>query len=480
MNDRADGLLGGFVIMRPDEVYRNANGEVVQVKRQYYSVLQDWATTPSSEQWLCHVHSTMKWVGFGFDEHDGGYRKQCWAPRRTFDGSNVGGSIPLEAILVGDQGWYSQEDLRSRPSALPLTTYLIRTGEHIIIRVVNGGVSQGFMLWIEDHEITIVAADGASVVPKAFDALILFPGERYDIMVRGLDAPKKKVYRMIFETMDLQIWSTKRLRSKVEIWISHAKCTQESRCVVLNCPFGDFPPNYNYTCYSTHLLENAEKVEDTEILEKKQFDSGYQEIFMNMHFDNHIGIPYYYNDRMDLIAKKCDREKCDRHRADHWDHDCDCFFYCHFKLNDIIQITVYNMGDGGTVGSGYSHPLHIHGTHFYVMKIGYAQYHPENGTISAMNPDIPCTNTQQRCVDLHWTNPDWQDGNVEGMQTNPSFRDTVNIPTGGYVTLSCITWEGPLSRFALDLMRKFRHHRKAIRIHAEYMSSQDYPPQNIT
>src|SRR4051812_9297338 len=72
----------------------------------------------------------MKWVGYGFDEVDGGYRKQCWAPRRTFDGSNVGGSIPLEAIIIGDQGWYSQDDLRSRPSALPLTTYLIKTGKN--------------------------------------------------------------------------------------------------------------------------------------------------------------------------------------------------------------------------------------------------------------------------------------------------------------------------------------------------------------
>ncbi|KAI1727841.1 multicopper oxidase domain-containing protein [Ditylenchus destructor] len=141
------------------------------------------------------------------------------------------------------------------------------------------------------------------------------------------------------------------------------------------------------------------------------------------------GIPYYYNDRMDLIAKKCDRE------------------------------------------NGYSHPLHIHGTHFYVMKIGYAQYHHENGTISGMNPDIPCTNAQQRCVDLHWTNPDWKNGNVEGMQINPSFRDTVNIPTGGYVTLRF--------RASNPGWWKFRHHQKVFRILAEYMNSLASRPQNM-
>jgi hypothetical protein len=56
-------------------------------------------------------------------------------------------------------------------------------------------------------------------------------------------------------------------------------------------------------------------------------------------------------------------------------------------------MTIYNMGNGGRLGNGYSHPLHIHGTHFYLMKIGYPEYYPENMTIKSMNPDIPCLNT---------------------------------------------------------------------------------------
>ena len=27
------------------------------------------------------------------------------------------------------------------------------------------------------------------------------------------------------------------------------------------------------------------------------------------------------------------------------------------------------MGNGGGMGTGYAHPIHIHGTHFYVMKV---------------------------------------------------------------------------------------------------------------
>uniref|UniRef100_A0A915DRW0 Uncharacterized protein n=1 Tax=Ditylenchus dipsaci TaxID=166011 RepID=A0A915DRW0_9BILA len=396
MNDRADGLLGGFVIKRPQEIYKDPSGQPLPVRREYYSILQDWATTSSSEQWLCHVHSTMKWVGYGFDElgsQEAGARKKCWAPKRTFDGSNVGGSIPLEAILVGDKGWYSQKDLRERPSRLPLTTYEILAGQNILIRLVNGdnncSVSQGLMIWVEDHDFYVVAADGALVFAKKVDALVTFPGERYDILIKGLEKPTRRYYRMIIETMEYYNWdwtigppqiglaNLKYEKGHYEevdldkVDFEHSKCTQETKCTILNCPFAQFP---------------SSKVVDQEVIQKKTFVDDYREIFMNMHFDNHVdgwmykspkGLPYYHHGKMDQVAKTCDASKCDRMHAEHWDHSCDCFVHYNFTLSDIVQLTVYNMGDGGSVGSGYSHPLHIHGTHFYLMKIGYAEYHSQ-------------------------------------------------------------------------------------------------------
>ncbi|CAD5218069.1 unnamed protein product [Bursaphelenchus xylophilus] len=97
-------------------------------------------------------------------------------------------------------------------------------------------------------------------------------------------------------------------------------------------------------------------------------------------------------------------------------------------------MTIYNMGDGGKRGEGYSHPFHIHGTHFYLVKVGFPQY-DQNMMVTDMNPDIPCLNTTTRCVDLRWTYPEWSDGNLDGMEKNPSYRDTINIPLGGYITI---------------------------------------------
>ena len=64
------------------------------------------------------------------------------------------------------------------------------------------------------------------------------------------------------------------------------------------------------------------------------------------------------------------------------------------------------MGNGGGMGTGYAHPIHIHGTHFYVMKVvnltyffnylnpllnqvGWPTYNA-SGFIDKMNPDMAC------------------------------------------------------------------------------------------
>jgi L-ascorbate oxidase len=64
MNDRADGLLGGFVIYPEDRTTPLPDETRVTATREYYMIIQDWATLPSDEQWLCHVGLTMKWVRF--------------------------------------------------------------------------------------------------------------------------------------------------------------------------------------------------------------------------------------------------------------------------------------------------------------------------------------------------------------------------------------------------------------------------------
>lgn len=456
MQDRGEGLLGGFVVKKRDETIPLLDGTRAKPNREYNVILQDWPIPEQKETWYCHIQETMKWL-YGFDNR----AERCWAPTRIYDGSNLGGSVPISALLINDKGWHDQAVIKKNPEKLLLETFRITKDEKILLRVVNGGVAQELMVTVEEHPLTIVAADGAEIQPVKVDSLIIFPGERYDVLINGLSSPKRKTYRIIVETLEVFDWDWKKMNPFYGIAnleyeddglletngpadLKHSACTQKRKCVVLNCPFKEFASSYNLTCKNADELLNGEGIRDTEVVSEGAFTSNFEETFINMHYDSHVngwkfelpkGIPYYYEGRQTKISQWCDPERCPV-RASQFDPKCRCFYHLNMTLNSIIQLTVYNMGDGGAYGNGYSHPLHLHGTHFYLMKIGYGSYNNETGAIIAMNRDIPCTSVNDQCNNLKWTDQSWLGGKVKGMNTkNPPSRDTVVIPVGGYIII---------------------------------------------
>uniref|UniRef100_A0A1I7XQW5 Plastocyanin-like domain-containing protein n=1 Tax=Heterorhabditis bacteriophora TaxID=37862 RepID=A0A1I7XQW5_HETBA len=121
---------------------------------------EDWATETTEEAWMKLDDKTMKWM-YGYDGNT-----KCWQPTRTDDGGNVGGAVPISALLINDKGWYNQDDIKTRPWALPVERFKIKQGESVLFRIVNGGVAQELMLHVEGHNMTVVAADGDEVVPQ--------------------------------------------------------------------------------------------------------------------------------------------------------------------------------------------------------------------------------------------------------------------------------------------------------------------------
>ncbi|TMS38409.1 hypothetical protein L596_005141 [Steinernema carpocapsae] len=340
MSDRGDGLLGGFIIIKDNETYPNpfiTNGPRFHFGkiRQYYALLQDWPVPTSAESWYNHVGETMKWL-YGFDNNNG----TCWTPTRIADGSNLGGAVPINAILVNDKGWHSQDDIRSIPSSLPLETFRIKKEEEIIIRIVNGGVAQELMVTTEEHEMYIIAADGVEIKPQKVDSLIVFSGERYDVMIKGMKNPNRKVYPILIETIDTVRWDWGVNKPTVTLAkleyedvthdetdqgadYNHSNCKADKQCVVANCPFEDFPKGSVFSCCGVHAvdLESAEEV-DKEVTAQKIFtDNEYEEHFINMHFDSHVdgfmfklprGVPYFYDNGTNMaeVADTCDYSKC--------------------------------------------------------------------------------------------------------------------------------------------------------------------------
>lgn len=102
--DRGDGLVGAFVVASGDEAVTISNGVRVTPARQYVALLQDLMVPSVQAMSFNQKVKAMKWM-FGYDSG------KCFAPTRTYDGSNVSGSMPISAILINDKGWHNQNEV---------------------------------------------------------------------------------------------------------------------------------------------------------------------------------------------------------------------------------------------------------------------------------------------------------------------------------------------------------------------------------
>uniref|UniRef100_A0A914Z8P3 Plastocyanin-like domain-containing protein n=1 Tax=Panagrolaimus superbus TaxID=310955 RepID=A0A914Z8P3_9BILA len=306
--------------------------------------------------------------------------------------------------------------------------YLFFVGENIRIRIINGASSHMMMLTIDEHKYTVVSADGYPIKSIETDLMIINPGERYDIIIQGLVNPQRQSYPIIIETME----HFNKSGSKIEPffgaaklfyedfnensvgdllnpdWYHFRRCKSERRCLVLNCPFKQFPKEYNFNCKYAIDFEslNPLKEEDSEILSNNGFESGYEEYFINMHYDSHMngwmyqmprGIPYFHKQNLQEFAKPCNRKACPAESDARFDDSCFCFYHLNITLGNIVQLVIYNMGYGGGYTNGYAHPFHIHGTHYYLLKMAFPEYN-ETNFVKQPNQDIDCEQTQVKKI----------------------------------------------------------------------------------
>ncbi|KAK3103323.1 hypothetical protein FSP39_018485 [Pinctada imbricata] len=88
------------------------------------------------------------------------------------------------------------------------------------------------------------------------------------------------------------------------------------------------------------------------------------------------------------------------------------------------------------------HPIHVHGHSFRILKVGYPEYDETSGHIITKNGDLNCGYSNQT-YGCEWTNESWALGQIPGLElTNPPKKDTVVVPSGGYVIVH-ITADNP-------------------------------------
>lgn len=168
----------------------------------------------------------------------------------------------------------------------------------------------------------------------------------------------------------------------------------------------------------------------------------FQEVFLNFHFNGSALLfvrppvnaihfrnppvplqisPEIVNDR-NVVCNNTDMDQCGEF--------CRCTHVIKLASKKVTQIVLLSE-DG--ISEGPSHPVHLHGNHFYVLKYSNGEINETTGFTQGPNPDIQYSSDYRSA---QWRNSSWNFGNVPGINIeNPPKKDTIMVPFRGYVII---------------------------------------------
>ncbi|XP_052803582.1 uncharacterized protein LOC128233774 [Mya arenaria] len=336
----------------------------------------------------------------------------------------------------------------------PLERFKIKAGALYRFRIVGAMTLYPMRVYLEGQRITVRGSDGFDIERIPVQSVIVHPGERYDIVWQGPSDPGKKQIMFVAETIETseslnfaKYHAAEAILEMVdvpgEVLLNPPKAQEEdcSRlgCLVFNCPYQFYPARTNTTCANYNDIKNDDPIREPNKILGGTVD---EEYFFNFAFPGPPGnTPGSVNGRefvfptVNLLTQptelttSCNDEECIRKGL------CTCTYTHKIPPNKLIQMVFMNLGNG----SGWSHPIHLHGHSFYVMKMGLGTYNSTTAVLQHNNRDILCNDPFGYCSQAGWANPRWAKGNIPGLSDDPPQKDTIVLPTGGYVVIRFIS-----------------------------------------
>ncbi|KAK3083782.1 hypothetical protein FSP39_003158 [Pinctada imbricata] len=299
-----------------------------------------------------------------------------------------------------------------------------------------------YRISVDDHDLLVIESDGYKIQPVVVESLIIHPGERFDFVIYATQPVDN--YWIRGETLEVNRRTIAEaiLRYKgaptQNPTTSRKKCTANETCLVLNCPFSFYPKMKHINCMTFDKVKIMTVLDQPPAATQGKF----QEHFLNFAFpgpdfapDSINGIAFTFPgvsaiSQPDGITQPCSKSDCGEEKI------CFCTHSLDLNQGDTVQMVITNMGRG----KGWSHPVHMHGHSFYVLKMGLGNYNHTTGEFISQNSDIDCgggkPQDQSMCNQPRWSNQSWSNGNVPGLNLkNPPRKDTVIVPSGGYVVI---------------------------------------------
>ncbi|KAK9307808.1 hypothetical protein QLX08_002035 [Tetragonisca angustula] len=326
-----------------------------------------------------------------------------------------------------------------------LTEFTVRKGERHRIRLINSFTTVCLAeLRIEQHELVVIAQDGANVKPKPVDKIVTAAGERVDfiltanqdvdsywIQVLGLGECNETRRVQQFAILQYEGGPTTPTRPQpsyadgenakgVTYNPLESTCDANNMDVCVNQLEGiDVDPDllnvepderhilpfwfFNYTQYGDRILFGSNTYRTFfDVNDFSQLISTFNEIAYESPASTLLTDPRSYR----TVCKKNVQNSCTE--------PCTCAQVINTKLNNIVELIIYD----AVPVEDLHHPFHLHGYEFNVFTIG--QFLPSRNISRA---DI------DKAIEQHTER--LQNGEYE----NPPGKDTVKIPMGGYAII---------------------------------------------
>ena len=332
--------------------------------------------------------------------------------------------------LINGRGRFNKDE------EWPFTVFQVQQNQRYLFRMANVAGEYPLQVSIDSHKLKVVSLDGMDVQPTIVDSIILYPAERADFEV-VVDQPVANYWMRSRVPNDMKQGGQLLETLAIVSYLGSAdtdptsetrNCSVVEPCTVLNCPFKFYPASFLTNCiHIANVKRNYDPRERSVYgLDKVEPD---KEFFLNLNFffganfnaKNFVAptTPLYQTD-----SKAVDCDNCPA------DAVCSCTFRLFLPFNKTIQLVISNIRLA--TGQVTTHPIHIHGHHFAVVRQGFADYNygdPIYTTSQNPNPDVVCNDNLCR-------NGQWAGGSMPALNLhNPPLKDTVISPPSGYVVL---------------------------------------------
>ena len=363
-DQRSMGLYGPFIVRKRD----------VEPISEIIVTLQDWNHDMDAET----AYMRMITEQYNFDVSP----PQIVPTTNSIDSGQFS-RFEFQSGLVNGKGRYWNSF--NTHNKAPLETFNVVTGRIYRFRVIGAMTLYPMRVYIEGIPLSLRSSDCFNIKNQEIQSIIVHPGERYDFHATFTDSTIKQ-YLLIAETIETRashkkyhaaeaIISVDNVAGNVNLAPDNNKvetCRIESKCKTFNCPYGYTGTNIN-SCLNFNDVQNTDPYRDPSKIKGNKVDSEY---FFNFAFPGFPGnTPGSVNARKFIsptsplltqpkgLTTRCNEDKCKA------DGVCRCTYIKEIPGDKLIQMTFMNIRNG----SGWSHPVHLHGTSFFVMKMGFGE-----------------------------------------------------------------------------------------------------------